>query len=167
MQDCFAVVLSLMASSLWILFPTATSGPEHLINMGKFLLQIRPLLGYLFFLLLAVNTLTSHSKAVAGASNYLVGVGSFDITGPAADVNMMGYANPTQNAAGIHMRLRARAFIVAEPSSTNQGNRVVFVNTDACMGSMAVTLRVLSRLKERYRVFLCESCGPRLCDWQL
>ena len=83
------------------------------------------------------------------ASDYLIGVGSYDITGPAADVNMMGYANPTQNAAGIHIRLRARVFIVAESSANMDGNRVAFVNLDACMASMAVTLRVLSRLKER------------------
>ncbi|XWS59914.1 hypothetical protein CRYUN_Cryun08bG0163000 [Craigia yunnanensis] len=80
------------------------------------------------------------------ASNYLVGLGSYDITGPAADVNMMGYANMEQIASGIHFRLRSRAFIVAEP----QGNRVVFVNLDACMASQIVTIKVLERLKERY-----------------
>ncbi|KAK8483536.1 hypothetical protein V6N13_024619 [Hibiscus sabdariffa] len=80
------------------------------------------------------------------ASNYLIGLGSHDITGPAADVNMMGYANMEQIASGIHFRLRARAFIVAEP----QGNRVVFVNLDACMASQIVTIKVLERLKARY-----------------
>ena len=79
-------------------------------------------------------------------SNYLVGLGSYDITGPAADVNMMGYANMEQIASGIHFRLRSRAFIVAEP----QGNRVVFVNLDACMASQIVTIKVLERLKARY-----------------
>lgn len=48
-------------------------------------------------------------------SNYLVGLGSYDITGPAADVNMMGYANMEQIASGIHFGLRAQTFIVAEP----------------------------------------------------
>jgi neutral ceramidase len=99
----------------------------------------------LMFLVFVGSVLVSATSS----SDYLIGVGSYDITGPAADVNMMGYANPTQNAAGIHLRLRARAFIVAEPSSNMDGNRVVFVNLDACMASMAVTLRVLSRLKER------------------
>ncbi|GMJ08415.1 neutral ceramidase 2 [Hibiscus trionum] len=80
------------------------------------------------------------------ASNYLIGLGSHDITGPAADVNMMGYANMEQIASGIHFRLRARTFIVAEP----QGNRVVFVNLDACMASQIVTIKVLERLKARY-----------------
>ncbi|GMN47844.1 hypothetical protein TIFTF001_017015 [Ficus carica] len=80
------------------------------------------------------------------ASAYLIGLGSYDITGPAADVNMMGYANAEQIASGIHFRLRARAFIVAEPN----GNRVVFVNLDACMASQIVTIKVLERLKARY-----------------
>ncbi|XP_050212866.1 neutral ceramidase 2 [Mercurialis annua] len=80
------------------------------------------------------------------ASNYLVGFGSYDITGPAADVNMMGYANLEQVASGVHFRLRARTFIVAEP----QGNRVAYVNLDACMASQIVTIKVLERLKARY-----------------
>lgn len=100
-----------------------------------------------FFLVLLLGAST---RQIEASSEYLIGIGSYDITGPAADVNMMGYANPTQNAAGIHMRQRARVFIVAEPPSSNMdGNRVVFVNLDACMASMAVTLRVLSRLQER------------------
>ena len=78
-------------------------------------------------------------------SPYLVGMGSYDITGPAADVNMMGYANSEQIASGIHFRLKARAFIVAEPN----GKRVVFVNLDACMASQIVTIKVLERLKGR------------------
>ncbi|KAF4372198.1 hypothetical protein F8388_005594 [Cannabis sativa] len=81
-----------------------------------------------------------------GNSKYLIGLGSYDITGPAADVNMMGYANTGQIAAGVHLRLRARTFIVAEP----QGKRVVFVNLDACMASQLVTIKVLERLKARY-----------------
>jgi neutral ceramidase len=101
----------------------------------------------LMFLVFVGSVLIPQLVSATSSSDYLIGVGSYDITGPAADVNMMGYANPTQNAAGIHLRLRARAFIVAEPSSNMDGNRVVFVNLDACMASMAVTLRVLSRLK--------------------
>ena len=81
-------------------------------------------------------------------SDYLVGLGSYDITGPAADVNMMGYANAEQIASGIHFRLRARTFIVAEP----KGNRVVFVNLDACMASQLVTIKVFERLKARYQL---------------
>ena len=94
---------------------------------------------FLFFLFILLD------KAVYASSEYLIGVGSYDITGPAADVNMMGYANSDQTASGIHFRLRARAFIVAEP----QGKRVAFVNLDACMASQIVTIKVLERLKAR------------------
>lgn len=105
---------------------------------------------FLMVLILVGGAFRPQLVAATSASDYLIGIGSYDITGPAADVNMMGYANPTQNAAGIHLRQRARVFIVAEPSSNMDGNRVVFVNLDACMASMAVTLRVLSRLHERW-----------------
>lgn len=84
------------------------------------------------------------------SSDYMIGVWSYDITGPASDVNMMGYANSDQIASSIHFRLRARAFIVADP----QGNRIVFVNLDACMASQIVTIKVLERLKARYRSIL-------------
>ncbi|XP_020576491.1 neutral ceramidase-like [Phalaenopsis equestris] len=86
------------------------------------------------------------SQNVSAESSYLIGLGSYDITGPAADVNMMGYANMEQIASGLHFRLRARAFIVAEPGA----NRVVFVNLDACMASQIVTIKVIERLKSRY-----------------
>lgn len=101
------------------------------------------------FLLFSLHNVeaASSSSSSSSASNYLIGLGSHDITGPAADVNMMGYANAEQIASGIHFRLRARAFIVAEQ---HQGNRAVFVNLDACMGSQIVTIKVLERLKARY-----------------
>ncbi|KAH6765662.1 Neutral/alkaline non-lysosomal ceramidase [Perilla frutescens var. hirtella] len=90
--------------------------------------------------------LLENESGVESASNYLIGLGSYDITGPAADVNMMGYANMDQITSGVHFRLRARAFVVAEP----QGKRVLFVNLDACMASQLVTIKVLERLKARY-----------------
>ena len=42
------------------------------------------------------------------------GVGSYDITGPAADEGTMGYAILTTTTHGINMRLRARAYSFAE-----------------------------------------------------
>ncbi|KAF6172538.1 hypothetical protein GIB67_007051 [Kingdonia uniflora] len=83
----------------------------------------------------------------AGNGDYLIGVGSYDMTGPASDVNMMGYASMDQSTAGIHFRLRARAFVVAESA---QGARFAFVNLDAGMGSQLVMIKVLERLKSRY-----------------
>lgn len=78
-------------------------------------------------------------KCVFSDSDYLIGLGSYDITGPAADVNMMGYANMEQVASGVHFRLRARAFIVAEPYK----KRIAFVNLDAGMASQLVTIKVI------------------------
>lgn len=89
--------------------------------------------------------LLENGRGVESDSNYLIGLGSYDITGPAADVNMMGYANMDQTTSGVHFRLRARAFVVSEP----QGKRVLFVNLDACMASQLVTIKVLERLKAR------------------
>lgn len=96
----------------------------------------------LFVLLLLKSDIIVYSD-----SDYLIGLGSYDITGPAADVNMEGYSNTDQSASGIHFRLRARAFIVAEP----KGNRVVFVNLDACMASQLAKIKVIERLKARYQ----------------
>ncbi|CAN1275655.1 Neutral ceramidase 2 [Linum perenne] len=95
------------------------------------------LLPFLIFLL----------PCLSSASNYLVGLGTYDITGPAADVNMMGYANTEQVTSGVHFRLRARSFIVADP---NGKQRIAYVNLDACMASQIVTIKVLERLKARY-----------------
>ena len=39
-----------------------------------------------------------------------------DLTGSIAQMNMMGYATPYQNAAGIHGRLYARTFYAKDRS---------------------------------------------------
>ncbi|KAL3142319.1 hypothetical protein ABBQ38_002661 [Trebouxia sp. C0009 RCD-2024] len=93
-------------------------------------------------------TLVLALSVYAGGSDYHVGIGKADITGPAADVNMMGYAMLEQIVSGIHTRLYARAYIVADP--TQDSNRFVFVNLDACMASQAVTLGVIERLKVEF-----------------
>lgn len=51
-------------------------------------------------------------------TRFLIGTGIYDVTGPAGQVNMMGYAKPEQTTAGIHQRLRARAFIFAKEASS-------------------------------------------------
>ncbi|XP_057779072.1 neutral ceramidase 3-like [Salvia miltiorrhiza] len=85
---------------------------------------------------------------VVANADYLIGVGSHDMTGPAAGVNMMGYANMEQVTGGIHFQLRARAFVVAETDQA--GARIAFVNLDVGMASQLVTIKVLERLKSRY-----------------
>jgi len=83
----------------------------------------------------------------ASTSAFLVGMGIADATGPAADVCFMGYANPSQTAAGIHFRLRARAFVIGDDDGKN---RVAYVSADIGMGSQALTREVISRLGRRF-----------------
>ena len=68
------------------------------------------------------DTATSGTESMKYAdptkTQLYVGTGIYDITGPAAQINFMGYAKTTQTAHGIHQRLRARAFIVSQYDSS-------------------------------------------------
>src|SRR5690606_36540958 len=59
----------------------------------------------------------------------------------------MGYAVPEQRTAGIHLRLRARAFVI-EDAATHK--RVVIVITDTALLTQAVHQAVLQRLAARH-----------------
>jgi neutral ceramidase len=59
---------------------------------------------------------------------YLIGVGLYDITGPAAEVGMMGFAESEQKTEGIYMRLWSRAFIVGDMDKC-----IVFFSADFSM----------------------------------
>ncbi|MBN1207113.1 MAG: neutral/alkaline ceramidase [Myxococcaceae bacterium] len=83
----------------------------------------------------------------AGNTAFQVGSGIYDITGPAAELGMMGYAMIDQKTAGIHQRLRARAFVIASPCN---GKRVAFVSADAGQIFQGVKQQVVERLKARY-----------------
>jgi neutral ceramidase len=73
--------------------------------------------------------------------DYDIGAGIYDITGPAAEIVMMGYAVPKQKTSGIHVRLRSRAFVVGDAHK-----RVVFVSADLGMLFQMVKLKVSERL---------------------
>jgi len=77
----------------------------------------------------------------------MVGTGISDITGPIAEVGMMGYGDFNQQTAGLHMRLFARAFIFANPT-TNK--RIVWVNTETGMLFSSVKQGVLKKLAAKY-----------------
>jgi len=83
----------------------------------------------------------------ASADPYLVGRGMSDITGEAAEVGMMGYASLSQVSGGIHMRQRARAFLVVDQGS---GKRMVFVNNDLGMVFQGVQQAVIRQLQAKY-----------------
>ncbi|KAJ7775713.1 Neutral/alkaline nonlysosomal ceramidase [Mycena maculata] len=79
---------------------------------------------------------------------YLLGLGIADITGPVVETNMMGYASLAQTDSGLHMRQRARAFIVGEPDV--EANRVLFINADIAMGDTGVRRAILAELATKY-----------------
>ncbi|KAJ7661420.1 Neutral/alkaline nonlysosomal ceramidase [Mycena polygramma] len=81
-------------------------------------------------------------------SQYLLGLGIADITGPVVETNMMGYASLPQTDSGLHLRQRARAFIIGETDTT--ANRVVFVNADIAMGDTGVRRAILAALAAKY-----------------
>jgi neutral ceramidase len=79
------------------------------------------------------------------ASGFKLGTGIYDITGPAAEVGMMGYANVGQTTAGLHFRLRSRAFVLGDGNK-----RFVFVTTDSCMIFTGVKQKVVEKLQIIY-----------------
>ncbi|MBL8973628.1 MAG: neutral/alkaline ceramidase [Myxococcales bacterium] len=85
--------------------------------------------------------------ACADDPHYNIGAGIADVTGPAAELVMMGYSMPEQKAEGISTRLWARAFVVESPCN---GKRFVFVSSDIGQVFQSVHLEVLKRLAAKY-----------------
>lgn len=80
-------------------------------------------------------------------TQFEIGRGIYDITGPAAESQLLGYANSEQQSHGIHTRLWSRAFVV---SSACSGQRVVFVAADLGMLFQSVKQGVVAKLKKKY-----------------
>ncbi|AZM59373.1 MULTISPECIES: neutral/alkaline ceramidase [unclassified Streptomyces] len=87
------------------------------------------------------------AAAPARGRGFLVGRGLADATGEVAEVGMMGYGRFDQQAAGLHTRLRARAFVVADEES---GRRVLLIVADSPMIFSSVHQAVLRRLADAY-----------------
>ncbi|MCP5525527.1 MAG: neutral/alkaline non-lysosomal ceramidase N-terminal domain-containing protein [Verrucomicrobiales bacterium] len=96
--------------------PTAAQVGNHPVS-----LQVRDTAG--------ATAARTFQVEVENRFNYLVGQGMHDITGPAAENGMMGYADDAQKTTGIHDRQWARAFIVVDRKDT--GQRVAFVTVEA------------------------------------
>src|SRR4051794_14550146 len=73
------------------------------------------------------------------------GRGIADITGEAAGCGMLGYGKAEQQTAGIHLRLRSRAFVFEAG-----GRRVLLVVNEMPLPMESVTQEVLRRLRETY-----------------
>ncbi|KAA1249139.1 neutral/alkaline ceramidase [Mycobacterium simiae] len=74
-----------------------------------------------------------------------VGRGIADITGESADCGMLGYGKTDQRTAGIHLRLRSRAFVFDDGNA-----RLLLVVTDLPVPMQNVTDEVLRRLAKSY-----------------
>lgn len=80
-------------------------------------------------------------------NDYLIGTGIYDVTGPAAELGMMGMASIEQKTEGIQSRLFARAFIIYDQTSNK---RVVILSADLWSCTQAVKMEVVNRLKSIY-----------------
>ena len=103
-----------------------------------FLRMTRLVPAVVFFCLMAIT---------AQASDFIIGAGMYDITGPAAELGMMGYSMPDQKTEGISMRIRSRAFVVADPLT---GKRVVFVSADTGIIPQGIKQRVTELLAAEF-----------------
>ncbi|ETI54162.1 hypothetical protein L917_02761 [Phytophthora nicotianae] len=78
---------------------------------------------------------------------YNIGIGKTDITGPAAEIVMMGFADVNETTAGVLNRLYARAFVIEDPDANS---RIVFVNCDVMSVMQLVHQEVLLQLADKY-----------------
>ncbi|MBF6348257.1 neutral/alkaline ceramidase [Nocardia flavorosea] len=99
------------------------------------------------FALGSVTALGPGAPATAApqSGEYLIGMGISDITGPAAECGMMGYSQQDQTTAGIHLRPRARAFVIVAGTE-----RVVFAVAENAMIFQSVHRGVLTELARRF-----------------
>ena len=77
-------------------------------------------------------------------TQYLLGVGKADITGPVVEINLMGYADPDQVGSGLRQRIYSRAFIVGDLEKLE--DRFVYVVLDTQSGDTAVRYGILDSL---------------------
>lgn len=99
----------------------------------------------ILFLLLAAPIV--NAAACSDNTVFKVGAGIHDITGPAAEVGMMGYGMINQQTGGLSQRLWARAFVIESPCN---GKRVTFVNADLGQVFQGVKQHVIERLQKKY-----------------
>ncbi|WP_278264663.1 neutral/alkaline ceramidase [Nocardia sp. AG03] len=89
------------------------------------------------------------ARANPKSDGFEFGTGIADLTGPAAECGMMGYSQLEQTTAGIHLRPRARAFVIGEGE-----NRIAYVAVEngAVFGSVhsGVLLALARRFGDRY-----------------
>ncbi|MEK6286331.1 MAG: neutral/alkaline non-lysosomal ceramidase N-terminal domain-containing protein [Acidobacteriota bacterium] len=92
-------------------------------------------------------------RECAGNTDFRIGSGIYDITGPASGLGMMGYGQVGQRTRGIHFRLWSRAFVIESPCN---GKRVVFVSADLGQLFQGVKQQVVERLRYKYGNLYCD-----------
>lgn len=95
---------------------------------------------------LTSTSFASSADQCESNTTFNMGAGVYDITGPPAEVGMMGYAMIGQRTAGLAQRLWARAFVIESPCN---GKRVVFVNADLGHIFQGIKEEVVKRLKAK------------------
>jgi neutral ceramidase len=83
----------------------------------------------------------------ASQAAYNIGIGKSDISGPAAEVLMMGFSNLEESTAGILNRMYARAYLVEDPDTSD---RVMFVHCDIHSVMQLVHQEILAELATKY-----------------
>lgn len=101
-------------------------------------------------MILPLTFLFSLFCSIWASQPYKLGVGIYDMTGPAAEINFMGYAVPSQRGTGIHQRLRARAFYFGDNTDSSSNKQLLFISVDGGMGSDLVKMRVVDNLVAKY-----------------
>ncbi|KAH8696415.1 putative neutral/alkaline nonlysosomal ceramidase [Talaromyces proteolyticus] len=90
-------------------------------------------------------------KRATDGSTFLVGVGKADITGPVAEVPLVGMGNSSQIGTGLRQRIFARTFIFADPA--NATNTWIYTVLDNQSGDTAIRhgiVQGLASLGEEY-----------------
>ncbi|KAH8697094.1 putative neutral/alkaline nonlysosomal ceramidase [Talaromyces proteolyticus] len=87
----------------------------------------------------------SHPETRAGDdTEFLLGAGKADITGPVVEIALNGYANLSQIGTGLRQRIYSRAFIIANPNDAN--DTFIYLVLDAQSGDSAVRNGVVQGL---------------------
>lgn len=102
---------------------------------------------FLSFSTFPIASQASITSACDNNTQFNIGAGIYDITGPAAEEGMMGYAMVGQQTAGLYQRLWARAFVIESPCNDK---RFIFVNVDLGHVFQAVREHVIQKLQAKY-----------------
>ncbi|CAG2115002.1 unnamed protein product [Medioppia subpectinata] len=89
---------------------------------------------------------STQSAPVGPDDQYQIGTGIADVTGPAAEINMMGYAKLGQDTSGIHLRLFCRSVVVVD----NIGNRILYITADLQGIAQILKIEVVKALEAKY-----------------